>query len=466
MPLLIFQSSHGESAQGEMIQKFLKFLSFAVFLLQSACSILPPALKGQHLPPPEVPTSIVEIPLPTINISRMIEDQIDSNTLPRGEGEVEIWKKWWYKYWPDFTSTNVEPNLISVRIPYNYAYKQWRPKYKWQWRGFKSGIVRTWILERNESGKKEVGLDCSFNWTPEWNVSFSTKAIYPSGRLAEIIAKKHFDRLGKDIDVTLNQKGNLHDKIEGIWKKIKNPTDLGNGKFLIINPQNLWVTPFETSDGNISFSLALSAQPNITDKIDRALADLPLPKLTSIPTKGDNLIIALSGSLPFREAGRILFERLKDKELSTSLGSVKVVDARISGLNRKVVIGLKIDNSFHSGWIYLLGDLEYRSLSHTFIARNLRLEVKTWNPLIKFFVWIAGGQISSALNSYTYWPSHGANEEFKAKIQKLFNKNMGNQLRLQLISLRPLVANGRQVLFTNTEGINVSLVARGKFLNR
>src|SRR6185369_4548679 len=171
-----------------------------------------------HNPPPTVPKSVVEVPSPDINIGSAIKSAIRRENLPAGEenGELVVFK-YWFKYWPDFPQVDITPSTISTRIPYNYAYKTWNLKGRWQWQGFSSGMRWWWEQNKDESGKESLGFDTKYQWNPDWKLSSSSSPVLPGGELAKRLVGEKANNIAKKADDTLAKNGDMSIVSKQTW---------------------------------------------------------------------------------------------------------------------------------------------------------------------------------------------------------------------------------------------------------
>lgn len=437
-------------------------LALSSLFLLAGCTFTRPQLEGAHLPPPPTPQTTVEIPSPPINVAGLIHKNLPQASLPKDEKDINLGvARVWYKYWPDFPLIGLKPDLISTHVPYNYAFKAFKIHIRWVW----LHIDTWWDLVREECcGKTELGLETSFHWTPEWNLAFASTTKGPGGEIGNYLSKNQLDVAAKSIDENLNKSGQYKPLVTDFWHAITNPIDLGGNSTLLVNPERIWVSPIQVTGDYVSFSLNLSARPQID--FDHAASAPPvspaLPALEQAPASGGDVVIALDGRISFREAARILLERLEHTSLPTRFGKAKIVDAEVYGLNKALVIGVKVKSALFSGWLYLNGDLEYRSINYTFLVRNLHLAVKTSNPITAIAASLFRGQFEETLQQQAYWHSQTATEQLSETIEKRFHDAVKGRLGLQVISIRPVVADNRQVIFTSPDAMNIALVARGK----
>jgi len=82
--------------------------------------------------------------------------------------------------------------------------------------------------------------------------------------------------------------------------------------------------------------------------------------------------------------------------------------------------------------------------------------------LVKLIGWAFSGYFEYQLQQFTYWETRTANDAAKSAIEQSFSKTVKNGIKLALVSIKPLTASNKQVIFTTVNDMNVAMLARGK----
>lgn len=447
-----------------MVEVLKKMFAVAIGLALTACTMPVPILKGEPIVPPVPKATTVEIPVPPLRIENTLYDSINSTIPPKDSKRIELFPMVdTIEYEADKPAITTLSKLITSRISLRYHHL--RDKKECHWHGIK-GFECHYDNKLDKTGSMTFGLDSTFSFSPTWNLVFSSSPYYEGPDDMSGWATLALTYLARKFDAKASDTG-LREKAQTAWKSMNIPIKLGDSIWLVIDPTEMWTTPITVRDHALAFSLGLKAKPRIVYDTP-AITDPALAAWRERPSQGGKFVMSLEARLGFGEAQQFLKQAMHGLDLTSRMGSVQIEDVTISAQNSSILIGLKVKSLIYNGWIYMTGVLEYNEISGALLVRNLKLNVPTFNPIVRFIASFFKGRFEAEVESLAHWQIQGASDTLIDQAEKRFAEASKGTLGLNIFGIEPMVDDktGHQILFTSKDAIHVAVTAYGQIYYR
>ena len=432
----------------------------------TACAMPVPTLKGESIQPPKVEPTIVEIPVPPLKAESILYNAINEHIPPSDTKKIDLISTVdTLDYRAEKPVISTSPNSISSRI--NIQYHHLRDKRHCGWRGIKKGFQCDLNNILDTNGSMILGLDSKFAFTPNWDLAFTSAPYFDGPSNLSALTTFALTKLATKFDAKASQAGEFRNKVQTAWQTLNTPIKIDDAVWLKVEPTQIWTTPITVRDNSLAFSLGLRATPRVV--YENPLTTEPvMPTWSERPALGGKFDISLETKLAFSEAQQALKKAMQGLKLTSRMGSVEVEDVSFSALNSSVLIGLKVNSLLYHGWVFLTGEIEYNQINEGFLVRNLRLNVPTLNPAVRFVASFFKGEFESQVESLAHWQTQGASEALIAQAEKRFSEASKGTLGLNIFRIEPVVdeKTGHQVLFTSKGAIHLAIIASGKIYYR
>ncbi len=294
----------------------------------------------------------------------------------------------------DDITLSAEGQSIKYRVPVKV------------WVKYDIGITK---LEAN--GEIALSLKTDFTIDRDWNLATVTNIEkyewlkqpklqmgsmgVPVGFIANIVLNQSKAVITKSIDDLVSESFNLREQVEATWKQMFDPVLVAPeyNTWLLVNPQNIGMTPLVTDKESISSIIFIESRPkvNLGEK-PKSLKINQLPPFVMRDTTESDFVVHLKTDVPFTEAERIAKAELLGETFSEGKRSVKIEDIELYGQGTKLIINTRLSGSYN-GNIYLSGRPFYDAKKNTVDIKELDFTLETRNFLYKSAAWLLKGTL-------------------------------------------------------------------------
>ena len=340
------------------------------------------------------------------------------------------------------------------------------------WVRYNAGITK---LEAN--GEIAMNFNTDFDIDRDWNMETVTNIEtyewlkqprlrvagmnLPVGFIADIILKRSKTVITQSIDQQVQENFNLRKMVEDVWKQMFDPVLVSPeyNTWLLVNPQNIGMTPLVTDEQSISSVIVVESLPRVSlGERPEAMGATDLPPFIFRDTTLNDFVIRLRTDVPYEEAERLAKQELLGETFSEGKRSVTIEDLELYGQGNKLIVNTKLSGSYN-GSIYLTGRPVYNPKKNVVDIKDLDFTLETRNFLHKSAAWLLKGTLRKRIE-----------ENMNFLLQYNLNE-LKNQLQEQLNNYpitRGIVLDGKledlniQDAFLSTEAIRVDVALVGR----
>lgn len=340
------------------------------------------------------------------------------------------------------------------------------------WVRYNAGIARV-----EADGEIAMNFRTDFAIDPAWNMTTITHletyewrkqprlrlggVNLPIGFIADIILKRSKTVITESIDQQVQNNFNLRAMVEDVWKQMFDPVLVSPeyNTWLLVNPQNIGMTPLVTDDGFISSIIVVESLPHVSlGERPASLAIAELPPFIYRDTTQNDFVIRIRSDVPYEEAERLAKQELKGETFSEGKRSVTIEDVELYGQGNRLIINTRLSGSYN-GSIYLTGRPFYNAKKNTIDVKDLDFTLETRNFLHKSAAWLLKGTLRKRMEENMNFLLQYNLDELKSQLQ--------DQLKSYPVT-RSVILNGEledlniQDAFLAAEAIRVDVVLFGR----
>ncbi len=205
----------------------------------------------------------------------------------------------------------------------------------------------------------DIALHSVLTWGADWRLHSSTRPLptsYPVRceitplRLDitdQFIAPVVADQLrlaASEIDRNIPPSTNLRPDAQRIWTSLRTPVEIAPRTWLVLEPDDVALSPISGSGTEITSILTLRAMTRVAIGERPVTTPRPLPPLRNAAPPAGGLRVPLHIDLPWSEAGRILTSQLVGPPMKTGSGVLTVQSLTMTALPpQRVRIEARID---------------------------------------------------------------------------------------------------------------------------
>jgi hypothetical protein len=132
---------------------------------------------------------------------------------------------------------------------------------------------------------------------------------------------------------------------------------------------------------------------------------IPLPASRLCAELTTESSVNVQARIPFSDMSRLLTQRVVGTVIGTGALSATITSVEVAGdqsdNSARVVLKVSFDGPLTSGWVYLVGSLEYSRCSYDLRAVNLTYDVTTSTPGVAGLI---EGGLKSTIEENSRWP--------------------------------------------------------------
>ncbi len=258
-------------------------------------------------------------------------------------------------------------------------------------------------------------------------------------------------------------------KVSEIWDKIQNPLPLSKHEWLLLNPENVYVSKLNFNSNVVTFEAAVSAAPRIVHGSEPQNPKTPLAGLQERALDG-KIYIRADGYLPFADANKVLRERvigtyqLADTKAPPHKYELKIVDAALSGRGETVALKLvakggvwPFDDWGVWGDLYFIGHPRYDAPTNSVLIDDWTLSEDTEKALHKSLGHSLSPDFVRALRSRLKWRLDKRIPEMTRQLNHQLNAKIDDRTSIHA-TIDPVTPVGVRIdqnglrVFVNLEG--------------
>jgi len=340
------------------------------------------------------------------------------------------------------------------------------------WVRYNAGITR---LEAN--GEIAMNFNTDFDIDRDWNMETVTNIEtyewlkqprlrvagmnLPVGFIADIILKRSKTVITQSIDQQVQENFNLRKMVEDVWKQMFDPVLVSPeyNTWLLVNPQNIGMTPLVTDEQSISSVIVVESLPRVSlGERPEAMGATDLPPFIFRDTTLNDFVIRLRTDVPYEEAERLAKQELLGETFSEGKRSVTIEDLELYGQGNKLIVNTKLSGSYN-GSIYLTGRPVYNPKKNVVDIKDLDFTLETRNFLHKSAAWLLKGTLRKRIEENMNFLLQYNLDELKNQLQEQLNNYP---------ITRSIVLDGKledlniQDAFLSTEAIRVDVALVGR----
>ncbi len=208
--------------------------------------------------------------------------------------------------------------------------------------------------------------------------------------ITDFIIKKSRDKLTDQIDHLLNEQFQIRTLIAQAWAYAEQPFPLYPPLdiWLIIQPQQAGLLPFEVLDGYIRSQLMLDTTIQVIAGAKPVVSDFVAePKLVELKTNDDKISLCIQGVIPISTLEKAAKLQLIGHSFSFAGYDVSVTNINLGGDDQKIMVQLDLEGSY-SGWARLTGKPKFDAIKQVLSFEDLEYELDGNNPLISGLGWL------------------------------------------------------------------------------
>lgn len=239
---------------------------------------------------------------------------------------------------------------------------------------------------------------------------------------------------------------NFRDEMNRLGVSLRDPIDLKNKAWLLVNPKRLVVTQFSGSgtgaENELALNVAFEAKPEIVfDHKPESSAGEQTLEFNVAEKLGSGIHLIAKGSVDLDTATNMLKTEL-DKTLNEkfpnspyTLGKVGMYQS-----GEKFVISLsfvKRGETEEKGTIYLLAVPHLNVATSTLRVRDVEFDLSSKNAVAKAAAWLLSGEIEKAIQDKAKWSYEGDLKRLQSDIGVIRSSSKAGSFEGQVDEINP-----------------------------
>ncbi|MEM9837361.1 MAG: DUF4403 family protein, partial [Bacteroidota bacterium] len=231
----------------------------------------------------------------------------------------------------------------------------------------------------------------SHQWEKEPKLKLGVVSL-PIASISNYVIRQFKTNLEQEIDRAVAEQIGLAGYVTEAWNLLQQPILAAENyqAWLQINPQDLRMTPLQTSEKEIAATISLDAQPRITfgeEPPAQLPATFPMFRYDNRPPADNDFQLRIGTLVAYEEAERLASESVLGETFSSGNRSVTVDDLKIFGSNGRLIVELTASGAYN-GNIYLSGVPSYNNRQNRLDIKQLDFTLDTKNFLTKTAAWL------------------------------------------------------------------------------
>ncbi len=429
--------------------------------------------------PPEVPTSVINLPL-ALKIKEL-ENKLNAtypsmlyedNDFDNNDGDnlqVKITKT-------DTLRLRVVNDMVFFTAPIQVYIKGRLKKDFGEVFGQSLGIEKY----QDATFRLVVNVKSRIGITPDWQLSTKTESTFdwiekPSLNIAgmsipigQFIQNKVNDQI-KNFSITLDneisKRLDLKSKVEPIWQSLFVPRKVNDqyNAWLLLTPRSIGMAPLKTDKESLFLSLGIRTGVEVaTAAQPRPVRPSPLPKLRTDLPADSTFSLQIVANLSHDETNKQLNQLFGGKmyEFENGKHQIQVEQLELSGSGDKMLIGVKFKGKVAKGGlirqkvtgeVWLAGKPVYDTTTGELRIIDVDFDLESRNFFAKSAKWMFKGKIEREIQEKMKFSVKDKIEEVRKLAEAALNSPMMGDKIKSSGRIRRLQPNSIQ--FTDTEAL-------------
>lgn len=327
----------------------------------------------------------------------------------------------------------------------------------------------------------DIKLHSKLEWAPAWHLRSTTKllpvnyakrcevtwlGIDITRRFVAPVVEDQLEETARIIDRDTPKHTNIRPRAEQIWQALQAPVELAPRTWLVLEPNEVALTPISGAGVNITSTLLLRAQTRVVVGEKPIVTARPLPALkTAAATTPANVRVPFDLELPYEEASRIATRDYANKTYQVNGRALNVETLRVLPAKEgRVLVEALIDYRGgalrnYRGLVFLEGTPRFDPLTRSIVVPDLdfSLDPQRRGLFRRIVERTAHLSIRNKLRDSARFALGTRIDEAKSEITRALTRELakGVQLRGKADAIEPAAVTARE----NT--ITVHVVATG-----
>ncbi|MEO8217073.1 MAG: DUF4403 family protein [Acidobacteriota bacterium] len=431
------------------------------------------------------PLSTIDIPvvISLAPLARAIESQVPKGVNHLEEFERDPSGSYGARYSVERGTLAVKMRgpILTVTTPIQYGFEACRRTRK----GLVTGEFTMWPCVSCGLGDEvrrqvQLSLRSQVSVRPDWRVVTKTSATTPVFRnRCDVTAFKvdvtdwkiapwieqQLASLARSVDRNVPRMSELRKTAASIWIELQKPVALSPRVWLILQPQEVHLTPPDGQGGFFAMTIGVRARPLVIAGDQPRLSPMPLPNAGAVLSPASaGLSIPFEVVLPFQEASAMLAselvgtKRIGDREIT--INSVKLSEGTEGSVRLRLAVRFKqaLLRTF-TGEVELRGTPFYNAATGELELKDLdyTLDPKARRALFRVSDALYHDVLRTQLARSAKWPVKARLDGLAAEIGRSLHRPLGNGARLagNLTGITP------QGVTVTPDGIAAGAIAYG-----
>jgi hypothetical protein len=262
--------------------------------------------------------------------------------------------------------------------------------------------------------KIDAGFALQFKLQPDYRIHLDAKLTDPVALdkcevcffgkdITKMVATQLKDEMAvslKEMQVQLNAYS-LKTYIQTVWDSLQTPYAISGLGFLNMQPQSLRISQAVLRNDSMSFSLGISARPEL--KNSSSFTKKPLPNLSDFSQRG-GFSLFVAQLLSYDSLNAIANAMAAGNEFTVGKGilkkTIRIDSLRLLGGGEKIFIQVYLSKGI-KGIVYLEGKPIWDPVQHVMEIKDMTFEIRSRQILVKSAAWLLDGTIEKKMKEYT-----------------------------------------------------------------
>lgn len=212
--------------------------------------------------------------------------------------------------------------------------------------------------------------------------------------------------------------------LQTVWDSLQTPYAIPGLGFLSMQPQSLRISQAVLRNDSMSFSLGLSARPEL--KNSSVFTKKPLPNLADFSQRG-GFSLFVAQLLPYDSLNAIANGMAAGNEFSVGKGllkkTVRIDSMRLLGGGEKLFVQVYLSKGI-KGVVYLEGKPVWDPVQHVMEIKEMSFDIKSQQILVKSAAWLLDGTIEKKMKEYTRFDVKEKADSLKSQLAISMNREL------------------------------------------
>ncbi len=223
-------------------------------------------------------------------------------------------------------------------------------------------------------------------------------------------------------------KFDLKKMLEGYWKMLQEPINIGPYGKLLVAPKQLFLGNYSVIDKTLKLEIGLSAYPKVQTEV-AATSVKPLPDLlTMVQTEHFSMNLQIQAS--YDSLSNILNQQMSGDTLVLKGKIFKIDSIKVLGAdNNALHVQVKFSGN-KKGLLYLTGTPNFDEQTQVITFPDMHFDLDTKNALLKSGKWLFNDKITNLIRSNSRFDLKPELDKLKLKLKQELNKEIPGGIKL------------------------------------